>query len=806
MGETTMGRLLVLPAVALAICASHLAAQQGAERASIDSLLGQLETSDSINQVPPDTRCDPYRGAVRKACRGLLALKRSEIGGSREDAVAAEFELVQVAREQPSWVVGWYGLGMARLELSRARVIAKESLEQVTGMSFEAGAGNALVRALEVEPSFTPALSALALISIPREGASVLGNRVATLRRHSARLGAATLLGAARVERVAGSRDSAVALLERALASGLVDSGVVRLEIARDLHAAGRSDEGRNALFAGVSHATPATQAAYRQELSWVAEPAELATWDSLPAGERTAWLKRFWRSRDVKAGWPEGTRLIEHFARLEYAWQHYTLFLPRLGRHKLSGRTSGIDLLAFDQLNRRLASAEMIDMVESLNAASEVSPPGMTPAEMNAFVLVTTAIANGEMFKTLGVEGPFRAFRTEQSVLDDRGVVWIRYGKPSRSGRSAGGDALEVWAYDNPEGEIVLQFREEDFDGQVGASMLVPSLLGTPGWSRDQFCGISRRFCVMDTRGVEDRALLNVANPLNSTASTLTDGGRITAGTIAQDVAEGELAIARATTTDAHPRTFTAAVTPVVQLLGLRRTAGSAHLIAAFAIPGAQLAHHQPPGANGRFVYSIRFVLSVLDQAGERTVLDTMRHFAVSAPLRAGEHLTGMLELPLSARRVDASLLVMQQDGRGTVAALGAVPVPGPGSLSLSSLVLGSGRTGLTWQSGTTAVPLNPLNAFPNSGDAELYYQLGGLVPGASYHTLVELFPVNGRNEAALSLRFSDEAGAGFVEVQRTIGLRNLAPGRYRLRVTVSGTSGSVSEDGFLTVVKGDR
>jgi hypothetical protein len=805
MGETPMGRLLVLPATVLALCASPLAAQQGAERASIDSLLSQLESSDSIAQVPRATQCDVYRGAVRKTCRGLLALKRAEVGGAREDAVTAEFELVQVAREQPTWVVGWYGLGMARLELSRAKVIAKESLVQPTGMSFEAGAGNALVRGLEAEPTFAPALSALALISIPREGASVLGSRLATLRRHTTQLGAATLLGAAKVERVAGSRDSAVALLERALASGLVDSGVVRLEIARDLHAAGRSDEGRAALFAGVTHASPATQAAYRQELSWVAEPAELAAWDSLPVSERGVWLKRFWRSRDVKAGWPEGTRLIEHFARLEHAWQHFTLFLPRLGRHKLSGRTSGVDMLAFDQLNRRLAGAEMIDMVESLNSPTDDSPPGMSPSEMNAYVMLTGAIANSEMLKALGVEGPFRAFRTEQSVLDDRGVVWIRYGKPSRSGRTAGGEALEVWAYDNPEGEIVLQFREEDFDGQVGASMLVPSLLGTPGWSRDQFCGISRRFCALDTRGVEDRPLMNVGNPFESTASTLTDGGRINAGVIARDVAEGEIAIARATTTDAHPRPFVSPITPVVQLLGLRRSGGSSRVVAAFAIPGAQLTHHQPPGASGRYVYSVRFVLSVLDELGERTVLDTLRHFAVATPLRGDEHLTGMLELPVISARVDASLLVMQQDGRGTVAALGSLPLPQPGMLSLSSLVLGSARTGLRWQSGTTTVPLHPLNAFEAGAAAELYYQLGGLQAGATYQTRIELFPAEARRtDAALALSFSDEASAPFAEVQRTIGLGALAPGRYRIRVTVATGAGSVSEEGFLTVVKG--
>jgi hypothetical protein len=204
--------------------------------------------------------------------------------------------------------------------------------------------------------------------------------------------------------------------------------------------------------------------------------------------------------------------------------------------------------------------------------------------------------------------------------------------------------------------------------------------------------------------------------------------------------------------------------------------------------------------------VYSIRFVLSLLDQAGERTVLDTLRHFAVAAPLQGDDHLTGMLELPVSAVRVDASLLLMQGDGRGAVAELGGVPVPQPGTMSISSLVLGSSRAGVAWHSGTLAVPLHPLNAFPSGGDAELYYQVGGLGPGARYQTRIELFPAAEHGaDVSLALSFSDEARQAFIEAQRTIGLGDLEPGRYRIRVTVSSGVGSVTEEGVLTVVRGE-
>jgi hypothetical protein len=577
----------------------------------------------------------------------------------------------------------------------------------------------------------------------------------------------------------------------------VLDTGVVLLELARELHAAGRSDEGRSALFAGIEHPTSAAQALYRQELSWVAEPGELASFDSTAIAERGVWLKRFWRTRDVKAGWPEGTRLREHYARLEHSWRHFTLFLPRLGRHKISGRTSGIDMLAYDQFLRRLASAEMIDATESGIAGSD-GVVGMSPTETNRYVILTGAMAIGEMSKALGIDGPFRAFRTEQELLDDRGVVWIRYGKPARSVRTAGGESLEVWAYDLPSGELILQFREEDFDGQVGASMLVPSLLNTPGYSRDQFCGVSRRFCAFNTRGFEDQSL-------EGGAAILTDGGRVTPAVIARDVEVGEADIQRATTTDDHPRPFSSSLHPVVQLLGLRRVDGSPRLVAAFAIPGKELLHHQPPGAGGRTVYSLRFVMSLIDERGDRVELDTTRHFAVAAPLRDTEHLTGVLELPIGPGRVDASLMISQQDGRGAVAALGAIPVVQSGALTLSSLVLGSARSGVAWNSGATVVPLHPLNAFRAGSTAELYYQVGGLQAGNEYQTRIEFFPSGARSPgAALTLTFTDAALTTFAEVQRSVVLRDLRPGSYRIRVTITSGAGSVTEEGLLSVVQG--
>src|SRR5690606_24230704 len=100
----------------------------------------------------------------------------------------------------------------------------------------------------------------------------------------------------------------------------------------------------REALISGATHDTEAARDAYRRELEWVATPTEMSDWDSTTAAERGTWLRRFWAARDVEAGWPDGARLVEHYARVEHAWQHFTLGLPPSGRHKLVSRTPGVD------------------------------------------------------------------------------------------------------------------------------------------------------------------------------------------------------------------------------------------------------------------------------------------------------------------------------------------------------------------------------------------------------------------------------------------------------------------------------
>lgn len=775
---------------ALLLCGvSTMVGQAPEQAAGAEALLGELVEIATVSDIPSGTRCSTFSGSVANFCKGALALKRAELADDANAALDAELQLRDVVQHEPDWSPGWYAIGMARIGLARFRAPAKPSPLQVLGMSWEAGAGHALVRALELDSNSTNAATALAMIPIPREGPSQLGGRLRELRRGRRLLGPVAMAGAARIEFAMGHPDSAAALWQRLLESGVLDGGLVATEYAKYLYAADRPDEGRQVLLAGAATHSEAGMGAYRTELQWVADSAELVEWDATPPADRPVWLRRFWAGRDVREGWPDGARLIEHYKRLVHAMKEFTLQLPPSGRQRSASTTGGIDTFFDLVLDQRLGSLE-----------------GEILGETNPEIRTATLAA--DQYKALGLDSPFRAFRTTQEVLDDRGIVWIRYGKPTRMAASVGGEALQVWAYDNVSPRLVVQFREENFTGQVSASRLVSSLINMPARFRDQFCGIEASLCAANTASPETRrgsdASLEVGGVGELIARDRTDGGRITVATVDRVVREGNAQLTRATTSDANPYAFAGQLTPRVQLLGLTQPATAMPVVlAVFAIPAEQLAWTQPPAAGGRTVYSIRMRVVLLDQLGQRIEVDTLRHFAVLRPLEKGLFLTGTLEVPISAGRHLVSLTLTQEDGRGAVASLAGIGMPGEkGKVEISSIVLGQKGSGAVWRAGETVVALNPLGAFTEKGDAELYYQVRGVFPGTRYTTTLEFVEASAPEKSALTLRFDDDVREPSLEVQRTVGLKNLKPGRYLLRVSVRGGGRTTTETSWLTVV----
>jgi hypothetical protein len=404
--------------------------------------------------------------------------------------------------------------------------------------------------------------------------------------------------------------------------------------------------------------------------------------------------------------------------------------------------------------------------------------------------------------------------------------VVYIRQGPPDATATTTRGIALELWVYDRPD-PLVLSFREVNFDGQIGASQLVPTLLSENPILRDQVCALKASLC--STNGdVRTPTLVTtiagrpaVLPPITRANLALQSSGLIATGAdqtaneqdrlksgaqLRLETEEGKAAIDIATTTDAYPRHFDHSLTPAVQIYGLdRASGGSPRLIATFAIPAGGLSWSSPPAAGGRAVYPVRLQLRAANRtSGEEFQLDTVRRFATAKPLGAGESIIGYLELPLRPGRYATSLSITQEDGRGAIANLGEVVVPGATrALAASDLVLGLEEGGVRWNSGAISVSFNPLNSYHSGAKAEAYYQLSGLQPGGKYQTQLVFFKVGDdpKRGPRLTISATEEATTSRMEVSRALVLKGLAAGSYRVVLTVRGHYGSTTAEGWVNV-----
>ncbi len=762
--------------------------------------LGRIREATSIAELSAHTLCDSLSSDPKRLCDALVAERRSELTQRRGDAIAAQAQLERAVVDDPHSPVAWYGLGLIRLQLARDTVFSKGGALMPVGVSFVAGAGNALVQALKLDSAFAPAAMALATAPEPREGSSALKDRVAMLRRCRAALSPAAMVATARLERDAGSVDSAVALENRALVTGRVDSGVVSVGLARDLYRLGRSDEGRAVLLRGSAIPTAAADSSYRAALAWVASPRELASWDTVPPSRRSKWLAAFWARRDVAAGLDDGGALVEHYRRFEYAMAHYRITPPETGTESFGTFAAG-GLLSDEDDARRLAMTYPECFPEESRLASES--------------------------ELIGADSPLLYFHSGHDEVDDRGVVYIRLGPPDQRTSTITGDPVEIWQYDRPDGPLILQFRYRAFQGTTGAGTLVPSVLSMPADIRNQVCAIDQSLCSGSTRvdpltapalasyqppgcGTTftgfNAGLAKVASILNTEVTY--DAGRVGLSALVRARDAGRQAIDRATTTDAYGRKFAHLLGGNVAMYGLSRFGGvQPRLIAAFALDGNSLASFRVSRDSAGVYYPLDIeVIAARSSDGERSELRVHRQFVATAPLASGQYLTQFVELPLPAGSYTASVVFTQPGDRGALAHVDSVGVPGGSArLTISSIVLGRPDDPLQWNSDSTAVELNPLATFPAGGTAEVYYQIGGLDVDSTYDTRLAVYDADAAagSPPRLTLSFHATAQRTWMETSQKLGLAQLKPGAYLLRVSVTSGGESAMASAPLVVLK---
>jgi hypothetical protein len=220
--------------------------------------------------------------------------------------------------------------------------------------------------------------------------------------------------------------------------------------------------------------------------------------------------------------------------------------------------------------------------------------------------------------------------------------------------------------------------------------------------------------------------------------------------------------------------------------------------------VPAERLAPE--PGGSG-VLYPLHFRLLLSDLRDSLvTRIDTVRVFTARQALRSPSYLTGRLSVALPPGRYRYRLLVSTADQlAGQLVhrdSLDVPPLDGRAFVA-SDIVVGRAGAGLAWLpldslGVADTVLLNPLARYPSGSVAELYYELYGLAPGATYHTEVRLEREGGRSvfgrigglfggrRPPVQLEFDALADGPVTRVHRGVSLRGVSPGTYLLTVTL--------------------
>jgi GWxTD domain-containing protein len=297
--------------------------------------------SDTLASITDTARLRRSQRALRQATRGpresdldrlrlgLVSLRLAELGAAprARDAIKA---FRAATERRPEWPLAWHWLGLAEERRAESEQANRLELGSRVGVPTLERAARWHRRALEADPSFTPAAEALASLTIALRDTALLAPAVEALRRAAATSPSEprVLLAWGRAESAAANQDSARVAFERYLAVG-GGRALGLLELARAGLAAGSAGAERE-YYEGAALDDPMAVAGYRSDLAAVAADSDLARFDRSRGAERAGFLRQFWTDRDRIEMRPAGERLREHYRRLLYARRNFALTVSR--------------------------------------------------------------------------------------------------------------------------------------------------------------------------------------------------------------------------------------------------------------------------------------------------------------------------------------------------------------------------------------------------------------------------------------------------------------------------------------------
>lgn len=704
------------------------------------------------------------RTAVDRVCGNPTSLDRTGL-------LVRENHLAVTAHDasHPSAAM-WNSLGCARAALAGDGAMSREGLLMVAGNSWAHGAERALLLALEQEPGNARAAEVLGILALnDLEPDDLKASAIAVAKAVAAGGSSPGVLRACselslRIKDNATSRKCAM----QGLAKG-TDSTWHLLRLTRLSFRDADTASGVRFFLGAIA---AAHDSAARDEVSWHLQwflsPREQESFTTVvhadPGVVRatpSVWVRDRLAERDVRDGQRPGARLAEHFGRLEYVLENFRLSLSRIARE-------GAGLIGVDPLNRWPP-----------DSVRDFCEPGLIPAR------------------------PYRDYARWQDRIDDRGVVWLRYGAPLKRIRATptcdstiwdfdpspdqhipkvlATNVREVWRYEIDGLPLILNFEAEKFSGSVEATRLVTGVLGS------YLCDVDSRRCGLTELAKGMWFAMHTPSPPQTPFVSPEDIEHIRQ--------EDREFVSAATTKDDNSPRGDKNVALMSHLSRLWDPLSTAPIsLVTYALPVKDLSIQENAGKRTTVV---DLELRQWDPDANRS-RDTIfsRHFNVPDTSVKRANLVGFVVVASTPSVSAWSLVATQPDQRrGRAYDVSTVGLQ-DGPLVLSDLVLGAEAQGLIWNLHNVEIPLAPTSVLDRKATMALYYQIRSAASRSDLRTTVALFKVEhgvARDTAALQVAYDQAVNAGVNEVAPTIDVSRLDTGQYRLEVRLTDASGTV-------------
>lgn len=420
---------------------SLLLPQQDSLLARAESLLaaGELRGARAIAERLVRGNPRDHRALV---LLGRVHLRWPTVGRFRAETLFTRAAALAPRDPEPLYYLGHVGLALG-------------------GDDGETIARPALVRMLALEPEYRDGWQLwLRLYRGPRERRDA----VTALERHAGSHMADVRRAQLLIE--LGRLDHAAALLDSAIARRPLEP-LPRALLARAFFEAGRDSAGAAAYEGALRLAHRDAAGALWEQVRSIAAPGERAYYESVEVSGREAFFRQFWARRDPDLFTSLNERMGEHFRRFGEATRGYRLLHPNAMYHRSS-------------LWRALAGDIGGPQARELGpAVAEALTVGCGTRMSNI---------QSELAQIFGAPGLRRdsapaASPNSEEGLDDRGRIWVRYGRPDYT--FVFGNDGETWCYATPRGMLRVTFMRRTGGGWGGAGDMVVTPV-VPGEAED--------------------------------------------------------------------------------------------------------------------------------------------------------------------------------------------------------------------------------------------------------------------------------------------------------------------------------